>query len=207
MNSEHISSRPSSRFPIPPPMTASSPPTARGDCDADAVPRSGALRSELALQVNTPVPDGLGGPCVESWVETATVFARIEPVSATSSFRPGPDGGDGDAPRDAALEEWRRRRHALRKTRQDFRHSDGARSGRHRALSRLPRQGGWPVKMAMQLTFDGMIRALRLKAHAVGEDFEEAERRAGGSATRALTLLASRNRRRLALEAGDEFGR
>jgi head-tail adaptor len=48
----------------------------------------GALRSELALQANTPVPDGLGGH-MESWVEIATVFARIAPVSATSSF--GPD--------------------------------------------------------------------------------------------------------------------
>ena len=132
----------------------------------------GSLRSELALQANTPVPDGLGGHA-ESWAEIATVFARIEPVSATSTLRPGPDGGDGDASRDAALAEWRRRRHALRKAGQDFRHSDGARSGRYRALSRLPRQGGWPVKLAMQLTLDGMIRALRLKAHAVGEDYEE----------------------------------
>ena len=30
------------------------------------------------------------------------------------------------------------------------------------------------MKLAMQLTLDGMIRALRLKAHAVGEDYEEA---------------------------------
>ena len=48
----------------------------------------GALRSELALQVNTPAPDGLGGHA-ESWSEIATIFARIEPASATSSF--GPD--------------------------------------------------------------------------------------------------------------------
>jgi SPP1 family predicted phage head-tail adaptor len=48
----------------------------------------GTLRSELALQACTIVPDGLGGH-TESWVETATVFARIEPVSATSAF--GPD--------------------------------------------------------------------------------------------------------------------
>lgn len=48
----------------------------------------GSLRSELALQANTPVPDGLGGH-TESWEEIATVFARIEPVSATSRF--GPD--------------------------------------------------------------------------------------------------------------------
>ena len=61
------------------------------------------------------------------------------------------------------------------------------------------------MKMAMQLTFDGMIRALRLKAHSVGEDYEEAERRAEERNERALALLASESRR-LALEAGDEFG-
>jgi SPP1 family predicted phage head-tail adaptor len=48
----------------------------------------GALRSEFALQAKTPVPDGLGGHS-ESWAETATVFAKIEPISATSRF--GPD--------------------------------------------------------------------------------------------------------------------
>ena len=48
----------------------------------------GLLRSELVLQANTPAPDGLGGHA-ENWAEIATVFARIEPVSATSRF--GPD--------------------------------------------------------------------------------------------------------------------
>lgn len=48
----------------------------------------GSLRSELSLQAATPVPDGLGGH-TQSWTEIATVFAKIEPVSATSSF--GPD--------------------------------------------------------------------------------------------------------------------
>ena len=62
------------------------------------------------------------------------------------------------------------------------------------------------MKLAMQLTLDGMIRALRLKAHAVGEDYEEAGRRAQLRNERALMLLASESRR-LALEAGDEFGR
>ena len=51
-----------------------------------------------------------------------------------------------------------------------------------------------------------MIRALRLKAHAVGEDYEEDGRRAELRNERALMLLASESRR-LALEAGDEFGR
>jgi len=48
----------------------------------------GSLRSELSLQACTVVPDGFGGH-VEDWGEVATVFGRIEPVSATSVF--GPD--------------------------------------------------------------------------------------------------------------------
>jgi SPP1 family predicted phage head-tail adaptor len=48
----------------------------------------GSLRSELALQAATPMPDGLGGH-TQSWAEIATAFARIEPVSAASMF--GPD--------------------------------------------------------------------------------------------------------------------
>jgi hypothetical protein len=59
--------------------------------------------------------------------------------------------------------------------------------------------------MAMQLTLDGMIRALRLKAHELAEDYEEAHRRSVTRNDTALTLLASESRR-LALEAGDEFG-
>jgi hypothetical protein len=58
----------------------------------------------------------------------------------------------------------------------------------------------------MQLTLDGMIRAMRLKMHMLGEDYEEAERRTAMRNENALTLLA-RESRRLALEAGDEFGR
>jgi hypothetical protein len=45
-------------------------------------------------------------------------------------------------------------------------------------LSRLPPDGGWPVKIAMHLTLDGMVRALRLKEHTVREHYEEAMRRA-----------------------------
>jgi SPP1 family predicted phage head-tail adaptor len=48
----------------------------------------GALRTELALETNTPVSDGLGG-YAESWSEVATVFALIEPVSARSVFGAG----------------------------------------------------------------------------------------------------------------------
>lgn len=48
----------------------------------------GSLRAELSLQAATPVPDGMGGHA-QDWAEIATVFARIEPVSAASRF--GPD--------------------------------------------------------------------------------------------------------------------
>ena len=61
------------------------------------------------------------------------------------------------------------------------------------------------MKIAMQLTLDGMVRALRLKAHAAGEDYEEAERQAVLRNERALTLLSAESQR-LSLEAGDEFG-
>ena len=62
------------------------------------------------------------------------------------------------------------------------------------------------MKIAMQLTLDGMNRALRLKGHTVGEDYEEAVRRAEQWNERVLTLLGQESRR-FALEAGDEFGR
>jgi len=45
----------------------------------------GAFRHEMALEAATLVPDGSGGH-VETWNETATLFARIEPVSAASRF-------------------------------------------------------------------------------------------------------------------------
>ena len=45
----------------------------------------GAFRHELALEEATRAPDETGG-YAESWAEVATVFARIEPVSAESRF-------------------------------------------------------------------------------------------------------------------------
>jgi len=45
----------------------------------------GALRTGLSLQAVTPVADGLGG-FGEEWNEVATVFARIEPLTAESRF-------------------------------------------------------------------------------------------------------------------------
>jgi hypothetical protein len=58
----------------------------------------------------------------------------------------------------------------------------------------------------MQLTLDGMIRALRMKVHEIGDDYDMAEQRAEERNEMALTLLAQ-EARRYALEAGDEFGR
>jgi SPP1 family predicted phage head-tail adaptor len=48
----------------------------------------GRLRTELALEAATPIPDELGG-FTQSWAEIGTVFAHVEPVSATA--RPGAD--------------------------------------------------------------------------------------------------------------------
>ena len=48
----------------------------------------GALRSEMAIEAVALAPDGLGGH-VETWSEVATVFALIEPVSASAVFGAG----------------------------------------------------------------------------------------------------------------------
>ena len=61
------------------------------------------------------------------------------------------------------------------------------------------------MNLTLQLTLDGLIRAMRLKAHGLAEDHEEDHRRAIRRNETALSLLASESRR-LALEAGDEFG-
>lgn len=45
----------------------------------------GALRSEFALEECVTTPDSLGGH-TENWVELATLFARVEPVSTHSLF-------------------------------------------------------------------------------------------------------------------------
>lgn len=45
----------------------------------------GELRTELALEQMSPVPDGAGG-FVESWTDIATLFARLEPVAARDRF-------------------------------------------------------------------------------------------------------------------------
>lgn len=62
------------------------------------------------------------------------------------------------------------------------------------------------MKLALRLTFDGMVRAMRLKLLTVGEDHEEAHLRATRGNEKALTLLSEESRRHR-LEDGDGFGR
>ena len=45
----------------------------------------GRLRSELALEQSQQTADGLGG-FSETWVEIATLFAQIEPITARDVF-------------------------------------------------------------------------------------------------------------------------
>jgi SPP1 family predicted phage head-tail adaptor len=45
----------------------------------------GALRHELVLEIQSGAADGLGGRD-DAWMPVATVFARIEPVSAGQTF-------------------------------------------------------------------------------------------------------------------------
>ncbi len=48
----------------------------------------GAFRTELSLQEVSLTADGMGGH-TESWNEVATVFTRVEPVSAAMRFGAG----------------------------------------------------------------------------------------------------------------------
>ncbi|MBX3581300.1 MAG: hypothetical protein KF810_05355 [Rhizobiaceae bacterium] len=61
------------------------------------------------------------------------------------------------------------------------------------------------MKLAMQVTLEGMIRALRMKARELGDDGDEALRQAKQRNETALTLLSEESRR-FRLETGDEFG-
>lgn len=51
------------------------------------------------------------------------------------------------------------------------------------------------MKFALQMTLDGMIRALRMKAHEMGEDYHEARLRARERNDAVLALLAEESRR------------
>src|SRR5689334_7643032 len=48
----------------------------------------GGLRTQLALETSVAEPDGLGG-FAETWQDVATVFAKVEPVSADGRFGAG----------------------------------------------------------------------------------------------------------------------
>jgi SPP1 family predicted phage head-tail adaptor len=50
----------------------------------------GQLRTELRLEAATLAPDGLGGT-TETWVETAIVFALLEPVGESQRFNADQD--------------------------------------------------------------------------------------------------------------------
>jgi hypothetical protein len=62
------------------------------------------------------------------------------------------------------------------------------------------------MRFGLQLTMDGLVRALRTKLHELGEDPQDMLRRAEQRNETALTLLWEESRR-VALEAGDEFRR
>ncbi len=62
------------------------------------------------------------------------------------------------------------------------------------------------MKLALQMTLDGMVRALRMRAHELADYHQEARRRDAVGNERALALLAAEGQR-FVEEAGDEFGR
>lgn len=62
------------------------------------------------------------------------------------------------------------------------------------------------MKLALQMTLDGMVRALRMRAHELADQEQETMRRDAIGNERALTLLAAEGER-FAQEADDEFGR
>ena len=62
------------------------------------------------------------------------------------------------------------------------------------------------MRFGLQLTLDGMVRALRAKMHDLGDEPYDALRRAERRNETVLALLSA-EARRAALEAGDEFSR
>lgn len=62
------------------------------------------------------------------------------------------------------------------------------------------------MKLGLQLTLEGMIRTLRMKALELGEDYDDMRRNAEERNEAALALLAAETRR-LVPEVGDESGR
>jgi SPP1 family predicted phage head-tail adaptor len=51
----------------------------------------GELNKRIALQIPSKVPDGMGG-FVVTWVDTATVWAAIWPISAAETIEAGKMG-------------------------------------------------------------------------------------------------------------------
>lgn len=45
----------------------------------------GEIRTELVLEQATATPDGAGG-FIETWIEIATVFARLQPIVVRERF-------------------------------------------------------------------------------------------------------------------------
>ena len=62
------------------------------------------------------------------------------------------------------------------------------------------------MKLAMRMTLEGMVRALRVRAHQLGEDEDDMRRHRARRNETTLALLSEESRR-LELGAGDEFGR
>ena len=130
------------------------------------------MRIELTLQESQQTADGIGGHS-ESWVEIATVFGLIEPISARERVRRRPDAGEGDAPRDAALARRRGQRHALHKLGRSFDILTVHDPDEIRPLSGLPGQRRPDCEhRRMRLTMDGLVRALRLDVHDLAEELE-----------------------------------
>ena len=131
----------------------------------------GALRTPFSLQEATPLPDGAGGHTLE-WSEVTTVFGRLEPVSAQSRF--GADQAIVTVSHDVTM----RRRDDVRS---GMRLVFGARvltivtvhdpdgTGRY---TLLPDTGGGAMRIAMKLTLDGLVRALRTRAHDIADGHE-----------------------------------
>jgi len=62
------------------------------------------------------------------------------------------------------------------------------------------------VKLTMQLTLDGIVRALRIRAHHLVEDADDLRRSRTQRNETTLALLSDEAQRH-AREAGDEFDR
>lgn len=76
----------------------------------------GTFRHELALEAATRLPDGAGG-YTQSWSEVATLFARIEPVSAANRF--GADKQTATVTHRVTLRRRDNVRHGMRLSRRD----------------------------------------------------------------------------------------